>query len=200
MDNFTKLEKLLLTKSYEQLTAKEQSWLELQGLTPADFEHQRDTLLRAKAMLQTEVPMAPPSIRASLLEHQRRSVGSGTRQRWLAAASIAAAVAIAFLLGRWSTPEQQMAENVTTLAPERVVETIRDTVYQDRTIIEQAPPQIIYRDRVVRDTVYVMPVANVEEGLGRPEVLPITDGREAAAFSRSAKETESLLKILVEVY
>lgn len=198
MDNFTKLETLLLTKSYEELTPEEQSWLELQGLSPSDFEHQRDILLRAKVMVQSEAPRAPQALKTRLLEHQRRAVGGGARQRWYAAAGIAAAVVLAFMVGRWSVEKQQLVERVSV--PETIVETVRDTVYQDRLVVEQVPQEVIYRDRLVRDTVYVMPVAAAEEGVVQPELLPIADGREGSTFSRSAKDTESLLKILVEVY
>lgn len=196
MDDFTRLEALLLTSSYADLIARDQYWVETQGLSAADFDHQRNTLLQAKVLVQQDVPLPPPGMKARLLQRQRQKAGLYHRKRWLVAACLTAGSLLVFWLGRNSTPPTEKIVYV----PEKVVETIYDTIYEDKLIIEQLPPQIIYRDRILRDTIYLMPVAASELKSGKPELLPIADGQEGTALSRSAKETESLLKILVEVY
>ena len=71
-----------------------------------------------------------------------------------------------------------------------------DTVFLEKEVL--LPPKIVYRERVLRDTVYVMPVASTAEQ--PPEILPTTRQEDLPNFSRNAQQTESLLKVLVEVY
>ena len=199
MDDFTRLEALLLTTPYDELSAREQSWVEEQGLTPTDFEQQRTALLHSKEMLQADVLMPLPALKARLLRHQQAYYHPYASRRWILAASAAACAVLVFWLGRWSVDTSPTIVEKVVLS-EPLVETVRDTIYLDKVVEQRPSPRIIYRDKLIRDTVYLMPYAASNLPAGQPEVLPITDAQAGAVLSRSAKDTESLLKILVEVY
>ena len=110
-------------------------------------------------------------------------------------------IAIGCFIGRWSaTMQEVVVEKETQESP--VSEVVRDTVFVNQIREIQSDPKVIYRDRIQKDTVYIpMPIANnaTAEELAR-DVLSVTTVKDLPELSRNARETEALLKVLVEVY
>lgn len=199
IEDFEKLENLLVTKTYTELTDEEVSWMARYGLSEEGFQQQAKLLRTAKEHLF----LSPPSpnietntFRTALAERKRLS--KNNINRWALSTLL---IMISFLLGRWSVGEEQPIVIPTPKAtPAEVI--VRDTIYLEQTTKEVIVPKLIYRDRVQYDTIYLnLPVAakTYEEAPFR-EVMSITTVDELPKLSRNAKETEALLKVLVEVY
>ena len=202
MEAFEHLEQLLLTADYDQLPEQERFWLAENDISPEAFEQQREVLLTSQQLFQSSaVPQPPPQLQQRLARQVRQRQ---QRARYSQYRSIAASIvlfSLGMLLGGWlfssSTSEKPVKEEVVVERPA----TILDTVYVERLTTPKNTPTVIYRDRVVHDTIFLplaidsLPVATLN-----PEFLPITTPEEVTNFSRNAKETEALLKVLVEVY
>ena len=199
MENFERLERLLLNKSYQELTRSEAGWMASQGIDREAFNQQREVLRSMKNNFSGRGPLAPSSdIFREALSVQRK-IGVQSRKRiWLVGAAM---IAIGCFIGRWSATVQDtiVLEEVHEVPVSKIV---RDTIFVNQIREIQSDPKIIYRDRVQKDTVYIsVPIANntTAEELTR-DVLSVTSVNDLPELSRNARDTEALLKILVQVY
>jgi len=197
MEAFERFEYLLLSTPYDGLSAEDQQWLTKLGVTKVAYAQQREVLLSAREQLR--VQGAPPAASPVLREALATRRGALARVRFSKSWQLAAASIIGILVGYGlsfypARPVEASAEQVRHEQPPVQLRT--DTVFLEKEVL--LPPKIVYRERVLRDTVYVMPVASTAEQ--PPEILPTTRQEDLPNFSRNAQQTESLLKVLVEVY
>lgn len=200
MEDFEKLEHLLLNKPYEELTLSEESWLAVQGIGREAFHQQREVLLSMKQHFLSKTPRVVPSpnVFREALAVQRKVRSSRRRSIWLVGSAM---LVIGCVIGCWfgAAKESTLPEVSKTLP---VREIIRDTVFVKQAPQALVPARVIYRDRIQRDTIYIpMPIANSvsTEELAR-DVLSVTTVKDLPDLSRNARETEALLKVLVQVY
>jgi hypothetical protein len=199
MEDFEKLERLLLDKSYRDLSPSEESWLAAQGIGREAFQQQREVLRSMQQHFSSKTLQVPPSdVFRDALALQRQARRSSRRSILLTGAAM---LVIGCVLGCWlGVVKESPLLEIRKELPVR--EIIRDTVFVKQPPQTPAPPQVIYRDRIQRDTVYVpMPIANSAsaEELAR-DVLSVTTVKDLPELSRNARETEALLKVLVQVY
>lgn len=199
MENFERLERLLLNKSYQELTPAEADWIASQDVDQEAFNQQREVLRSMKNNLSQKSPLAPSSdVFRNALSFQQKSRLRSRRKVWLVGAAM---ITIGCFIGHWSGTVQD------TIVLEQAQETpvsniVRDTIFVNQIREIQSDPKIIYRDRIQKDTVYIsMPVANntTAEELAR-DILSVTSVKDLPDLSRNARDTEALLKILVQVY
>lgn len=198
MEDFEKLERLLLNKSYQELTPLEEHWLSAQGIGREVFQQQKEVLRTMKQYLGRTVPPVPSAdLFRDALAVRKRENSRHWKGMWLVATVM---LVVGCILGRWFGGGEEIIikEGLKALS---VREIIRDTVFVESPQVLD-PPRVIYRDIIQRDTIYIsMPIANSisSEELAR-DVLSVTSVKEMPELSRNAKETEALLKILVQVY
>lgn len=201
MEGFERLESLLVTQSYDELSVADQNWLLEQGITRVDYERQAETLRATKDLFTTDQAIPSAALQQRLLQqHQLHATKLRSRRR-TRVASLAAAFVLGLGLGWgifWATTQVVPEEETFTVA--EVAKVQKDTVYLDRIVYEQVPPKVIYRDRLIHDTIFITPVASVTQEELQREVLPVTQTDDVPHFSRNAKQTEQLLKLVVEVY
>lgn len=201
MEAFERLESLLLTQSYDDLSTTDQIWVSEQGITRQAYEQQAEALTRTKRVLDTEQPMPPHGLKENLIQQQRLR-GHALRKTRLTQLSRLAAV---FLIGLgigwgiWGiTPEPEPGEVVLQLAED--VQTFTDTIYIEKRVQANAPVRTVLRERIVHDTIFINAVASASQEELQREILGITQPEEVTDFSRNAQQTEELLKFVVEVY
>ncbi len=199
MEDFEKLERLLLNKPYQELTPSEERWLSAQGIGREAFHQQREVLLSMQQHFSSKTLRVPPSgVFRDALAAQRHARMSRLRSIWLVGAAM---LVIGCVIGSWFGAAKEITiPEVRKELPVR--EIIRDTVFVKQTPQTLAPPRVIYRDHIQRDTIYIpMPIANSvsAEELAR-DVLSVTTVKDLPELSRNARETEALLKVLVQVY
>lgn len=196
MKDYERLERLLLEKPYEALTAAELSFVN-SLMTAAAYTTQRELMQRSSLAFASAPP--PPD---RLSESLRAAVRSQKRTgfKLIHYVGLAAALMGAFLLGRWSNmPEKALPlieKTATIIQTEKQI----DTLYLER-IQEKVIPQYIYREVIVHDTIYVQAFADKgffpDSMYNTPIVKTITDEAEK---SQNAKMTSRLLEMIVDVY
>ncbi|WP_020539181.1 hypothetical protein [Lewinella cohaerens] len=199
MENFERLERLLLNKSYQELTPAEVDWIASQDVDQEAFNQQREVLRSMKDNLSRKSPLVPSSdVFRNALAFQHKSRLRSRRKVWLVGAAM---ITIGCFIGRWSATVQETIVKKEIQEPS-ASEVIRDTVFVNQIREIESAPKVIYRERIQKDTVYIpMAIANnaTAEELAR-DVLSVTTLKDLPELSRNARETEALLKVLVEVY
>lgn len=199
MENFERLERLLLNKSYQELTPAEVDWIASQDVDQEAFNQQREVLRSMKDNLSRKSPLAPSSdVFRNTLAFQHKSRLRSRRKVWLVGVAM---ITIGCFIGRWSATVQETIVKKEIQDPP-ASEVVRDTVFVNQIREIESAPKVIYRERIQKDTVYIpMAIANnaTAEELAR-DVLSVTTVKDLPELSRNARETEALLKVLVEVY
>ncbi|MEL6971487.1 MAG: hypothetical protein AAFZ63_08820 [Bacteroidota bacterium] len=199
MEAFERLEQLLLSGEFSQLSDHDQAWLAEQGINGEAFESQREVLLLSQQLFD-----APRSTTSSLntqgqLQQKLDQLRRQRHLRWYRSAAAVLLFATGLLIGR--SLFAPTAVPPTVKEEERLVQPpapIIDTVYLEHPVEPEL--KVIYRERVVHDTIYLPAVDGLPVAEVNTELLPVTSPDTGTNFSRNAKETEALLKVLVEVY
>ncbi len=194
MNEYTRLEKLMVEKPFSDLSQQEKTWVE-QYLSATDYEAQRAIIV---SMQRATPPLPPRAMEVELMQAFRNHHSSVVAPllpqlgKYLLWASVLTGV---FILGRWS---QLPHIPVTNSA---IVNTIykikKDTIY-----IEKEIPIIRYIKTMLRDTIYIekaneLPIATADNN---QELMPILEAENLQQYSSRVKDDEDIYKILVDVY
>ncbi|MEL7222947.1 MAG: hypothetical protein AAGJ93_16615, partial [Bacteroidota bacterium] len=157
MKDFERLEQLLQTKNYEELTALERSFVE--GLmTEASYTAQRELLGNVKQVLP-QAPPPPPALAGNL---RKAVTARKTGYNYLHIVGVTAALVAGFIIGRWSLQPQAAEPHLSSTVSEiATINTpiIHDTIYLEKTI-EKVISEYIYREKIIRDTIYIQAFAD----------------------------------------
>ncbi|MEL7426718.1 MAG: hypothetical protein AAFN81_27240, partial [Bacteroidota bacterium] len=145
MEAFERLEQLLLSGEFSQLSDHDQTWLAQQGINKEAFESQREVLLLSQQLFDTPPSVASnPKIQGQL----QQKMDQLKRQRHLQWYRVAAAVLLfttGLLIGRSffvPTTTPSAAREGEELVQPPV--TISDTVYLERLVEPEL--KVIYRE------------------------------------------------------
>lgn len=182
-------EALLQQYLYQDLTVADREWVD-QFVQAETYDTARSLLLAAAAQRQAvPVLQAPPPISPSIDDLRSGHL----RARILQWAPVLVMLTLAFFLGRWSAPAVIESKEVMVPGP---IQIQIDTVYevQEKEVI--LPPRVIWRERIVRDTVFVPQVFATVDTILMSAPNPALESR----LSQSVKASGKVLEVVMEVY
>lgn len=197
MNNYEKLENLLLDKNFDELLPKQQTWVQ-SLMSTEEYNAQRRVLIESKSILK-EKSVLPAGDLASLqskFKAQHRTSFSSYLNQSIANYQAFLLAAIVGIIVWWLRPT--IIKIKTQTNTEIIHQTRVDTVFQDKVIYKE---KIIYKTKKevipIPDTVY-MPFANKEFFYKEKENK--NDLTKEKAIGKSMKDMEDLLDFVVKVY
>jgi len=201
MNNYEKLENLLVDKNFNELSPKQQTWVQ-SFMSIEEYNAQRRVLIESKSILKEKsvLPVGDLASLQSKFKDQHRISFSSYLSQPIASYQAFLLAAVVGVIVWWLRPT--IIETKIETNTEIVYKTKVDTVFQEKIIYQE---KVIYKTKkevisvptTVTDTVY-MPFANKEFFYKEKEDK--NDLNKEKPKGKSMKDMGDLLDFVVKVY